>query len=148
MNCLKPFIPFSFPSVQLDKILTEVRLSNVIPAMQAISSISPAFVVGWPPPISLPLAMGLARWLLPLLQVLLLLYLTLLHLLGLLLVPLLELLRFGRIEGLSGQILVVDLVLLLKFLALLILCGVKLLLLLLVFLIQAGVSSVWRSRPR
>ena len=92
--------------------------------------------------------MGLVRWLLSLLQALLLLYVALLHLLGLLLVSLLKLLRSCRIEGLFGQILVFDLVLLLKFLALLILCGVELLLLLLVSLIQGGIARVWRSGPR
>jgi len=88
----------------------------------------------------------LLRWLLLLLQMLLLLSMLLLHLLRLLRVPLLHLLVSGFVGLLLGCPLMVLLLLLLEFLVLLLLLRVKLVLLLLVFLIRFGVSRVWCRR--
>jgi len=91
--------------------------------------------------------LGLVRWLLFLLHLLLLLEVALLHLLCLLLMALLYLLSLGCICILSSQVLVFFLLLLLELLALLILAGVELLLLLQIFLIQLGIACVWSGGP-
>ena len=88
----------------------------------------------------------LLRWLLLLLQMLLLLRMFCLHLLRLLRVLLLHLLVSGFVSLLLGRLLVLLLLLLLEFLVVLLLLRVKLVLLLLVFLIRFGVSRVWCRR--
>ena len=88
----------------------------------------------------------LLRWLLLLLQMLLLLSVFCLHLLRLLRVLLLHLLISRFVSLLLGRLLVVLLLLLLEFLVVLLLLRVELVLLLLVFLIRFGVSRVWCRR--
>jgi hypothetical protein len=88
----------------------------------------------------------LLRWLLLLLQMLLLLRVFCLHLLRLLRVLLLHLLISRLVSLLLGRLLVLLLLLLLEFLMVLLLLGVELVLLLLVFLIRFWVSCAWRSR--
>ena len=86
------------------------------------------------------------RWLLLLLQMLLLLSMLCLHLLRLLRVLLLHLLGSGFVSFLLGRPLMVLLLLLLEFLVVLLLLRVELVLLLLVLLIRFGVSRVWCRR--
>jgi len=102
--------------------------------------------------------LGLARWLLFLLDLLPLLFVALLEVLRLLLVALLEVLRLllvallcllppGVICILLNQTLMFLFLFLLEFLMFLFLFGVELVLLLLVLLIELGVARVWRSKP-
>jgi hypothetical protein len=85
------------------------------------------------------------RWLLSLLQLLLLLLMPLLQLLGLLLVSLLHLLLSRFIGMLLGQALMFLILLLLEFLPLLFLLSEYLFLLLLVFPVQLWVACVWSA---
>ena len=89
----------------------------------------------------------LFRWLLFVLQLLLLLCVSLLQLLRLLLVLLLQLLLSCVVRFLLLQPLVILLLLLLEFLPFLVLPGEQLFLLLLVFLIQLRVACAWRRGP-
>lgn len=92
-------------------------------------------------------AVGLALWLLFLLQPLFLLRVALLHLLSLLLVALLELLPSRFIGILLRKALVLLLLFLLELLMLLFLFGVEPVLLLAVSLIDLRIACVRRSRP-
>jgi hypothetical protein len=80
-----------------------------------------------------------------LLHFLLLLRVPLLQLICLLLVALLDLLPAGFIRILSGELRVLFILLLLKFLPVFLLLRVQLFLLLLIFLVELGVAGVWRS---
>ena len=91
--------------------------------------------------------LGLARWLLFLLDLLPLLFVALLEVLRLLLVALLCLLPPGVTRILLNQTLMFLFLFLLEFLMFLFLFGVELVLLLLVLLIALGVARVWRSEP-
>ena len=89
-----------------------------------------------------------SRWRLPLLQLLLLLGVFLRQLLSLLLMPLLHLLCSVIIGFLFRQLLVLLVLLLLKFLPFLVLLRGQLVLLLLVFLVELGVSGIGSSSAR